>query len=144
MANYKVNIRDKFPFQNPVIDKDLTSPESTPIKGQRYLIITAESASAWAGQENKIAEYNGATWDFFTPTEGFILWVKDENSYYKFNGTNWSEYLGQAGPTGPQGVAGPTGPQGVAGPTGPTGPKGDTGPGATYDAGYDCLIIPAD
>lgn len=99
-----------------------------------YIKIGTDLASQnWYEQQNKIAQYNGATWDFAIPLEGWITWVKDENKYYKFNGSTWSEYLGQQGPTGPTGPQGSIGPTGAGitghtGPQGPTGTQGITGP----------------
>jgi len=144
MTEYRVNLKDKFAWQDPVIDKDLTTPAGGDSKGDRY-IVSAVASGAWEGHENDIAYYTGAEWVFITPTEGWICWVSDENKYYRFDGSSWAEYLGQAGPTGPTGPTGatggtgPTGPTGAQGPTGPTGATGNTGPtgpiGPTGSAG---------
>ena len=129
MAEYRINIRDKFAWQDPVIDKDLTTPAGGDAKGDRY-IVGGSATGAWEGHDNAITYYTGSEWVFLTPVEGWICWVKDEDKYYKFDGTNWGEYLGQVGPTGP------TGAQGGTGPTGPTGPTNQV-----YDADFGCLII---
>lgn len=91
MADYLVDIRSKFAWQQPVEDKDLiTSPAAS--KGDRYII--AGIGSNWSGGTiNDIAQYNGSTWDFYTPSEGWMCWVKDENIYYRFNGSNWVEEI---------------------------------------------------
>ena len=141
MADKRVNVRDEFAWQAPVIDKDIVdSAGAVATKGNRY-IINGTGATDWSGHDKEITYYDGAAWQFVTPLEGWIAWVQDEDKFYRFDGTNWAEYLGQAGPTGPTGAAstitGPTGPTGAQGPTGPTGPD------ATYDSDYGCLIISA-
>ena len=140
MADYRVPVLENFEWQRPVEDR-VVAPAGGEAKGIRYLVIATASGD-FAGQENKIAYYDGAAWQFDAPLEGMILWVKDEDKYYRYDGSSWGEYLGQQGPTGPTGAAGPTGPTGAAGPTGPTGATGadgDTGPagptGATGDTG---------
>ena len=107
MANYKVDIRSKFVWQNPVEDKDLTtSPAAS--KGDRYII--AGIGGDWSGGTiNDIAVYDGASWVFYTPAEGWICWIKDENEFYKFGGASWTKYIGQVGATGPTGATGPSG-----------------------------------
>jgi len=143
VTDYLVEARQYNSWQIPVIDRDLTTPPVSPSKGDRYII--AGIGGAWSGGTiNDVAQYNGATWDFATPLEGWITWIKDENKYYKFDGSTWSEYLGQAGTTGPQGatgsqgVTGSTGTQGTTDPTGiagSTGPTGPTGAGVTGSTG---------
>lgn len=138
MADYRVNVRDIFSFQETVKDKDLvTSPAAA--KGDRYIIAGIGGQwSAFAVNDivfcNTAGAAGAALWTKITPTEGYICWVDDENEYYKFDGANWSKYLGQTGPQGAQGETGPTGPQGtqgvqgVTGPTGLQGTQGTTGP----------------
>lgn len=89
-TDYLVEARQFNAWQQPVEDKDLTTSPSVS-KGVRYII--AGTGGAWSGGTiNDIAQYNGATWDFATPEEGWIIWVKDENKYYKFDGSNWVAY----------------------------------------------------
>jgi len=157
MANYRVNVRDEFAWQSPVIDKDIVdSAGAVATKANRY-IINGTGANDWSGHDKEITYYDGAAWQFITASEGWICWVNDEDKYYKFDGTDWTEYLGQVGPTGPTGAtgntgpAGPTGATGNTGPagatgatgnTGPAGPTGPTGPtNQSYDSDYGCLII---
>jgi len=121
MANYRVNARDYFSWQSPVNSR-VATPAGGETKGHRYLVTVG--TGVFAGHDNQIAyaDSDTPTWQFITPSEGWIVWVDNENEYYKFDGTNWSEYLGQTGPTGPQGA------QGVQGETGATGLQGETGP----------------
>lgn len=84
-----------FEWQESVIDKDLTAPPGGESAGDRYLVgldTTASAATgAWAGQDGNIAEYNGASWVFTTPTVGMFISADDEgDKLYSFGGTVWS------------------------------------------------------
>lgn len=69
-----------------VIDILLTPP-GTPSTGDRYL-INGTGTGAWAGQDFDIAEWNGSSWDFTTPTTGSYVSVDDEtDGLYYFGGT---------------------------------------------------------
>jgi hypothetical protein len=69
-----------------VIDILLTPP-GTPTTGDRYL-INGTGTGAWAGQDFDVAEWNGASWDFTTPTTGTYVSVDDEtDGLYYFGGT---------------------------------------------------------
>ena len=79
-----------FEWQPSVLDIVLDSATVTPNSGDRYL-INGFGVNDFAGQDNKIAEYNGATYEFITPTTGMFVSVDDEpNSLYLFGGTSWS------------------------------------------------------
>lgn len=73
-------------WQDSVLDKDLTAPPSSPGTGDRY-IVGVGATGAWSGHDNDIAEWNGTSWDFTTPNEGFACWVEDENVIYVYNGS---------------------------------------------------------
>jgi Protein of unknown function (DUF2793) len=85
-------IRGVSPRVKPVLDKDLTTPPTSPATGARYIVATSPTG-AWAGQTNNIAQWNGSSWTFTTPSGsgnfGTGCWVTDESLYYRFNGTNW-------------------------------------------------------
>ena len=87
---YRVPILDKFEWQGPVITKSLSSPPAG-VKGNRY-IVKATGSGAWAGQTNAITYYNGSTWVFVTPTEGYTAWVLDEDTYYYWSGSAWQTF----------------------------------------------------
>jgi hypothetical protein len=74
-------------WQEPVLDKDLATPPGGPSTGDRY-IVAATATGAWTGQEEKIAQWNGSSWDFTTPDEGFATWVEDEDKLYVYNSTH--------------------------------------------------------
>lgn len=73
-------------------DRAITPPVS-PTVGMRILIdgTLGTATGAFAGQENKVAEWNGTTWTFQTPTTGTFISVDDEPTViYYFGGTAWS------------------------------------------------------
>jgi len=74
-------------WQDSCADILLTPPGSAPATGTRYL-INGVGTGAFAGQDYDIAEYNGATYDFTTPTTGTFVSVDDEtDGIYYFGGT---------------------------------------------------------
>jgi len=93
MATYRVPVLQDFSWQPPVEDKDLTSPPSSPTKGDRY-IVGPSATGDWAGHDNDIAWYDGTTWQFDTPVEGWQCWVKDEDKFYYYdaNSSSWITY----------------------------------------------------
>ena len=86
---------NNFEWQESVIDKDLTAPPGSPSTGDRYLIGLDTAASvatgAWATHDGEVAEYNGTSWDFITPTTGMFVGADDETDrLYLFGGTTWT------------------------------------------------------
>lgn len=79
-------------WQESVLARSATPPGS-PVSGDRYLII-ATASGAWAGQENKVTQYDGSAWQFYTPNEGWTLRVEAENLIYTFDGTSWGNIGG--------------------------------------------------
>jgi hypothetical protein len=85
-----------FEWQESVINKDLTAPPGSESAGDRYLIGVDTGASSatglWATHDGEIAEWNGSSWVFTTPTVGMYVAADDEsNSIYLFGGTTWAE-----------------------------------------------------
>lgn len=68
-------------WQEQVLDKDLTSPPLSPLVGDRYIVSSVASGD-WTDFDGYIAEYNGTSWDFQEPEEGFAAWVEDEDKLY--------------------------------------------------------------
>lgn len=75
-------------WQESVIDRDLTSPPTTPTTGDRYLVATGATGD-WLTHDGEIAEWDGSSWVFSPPDEGFCMWVEDENVQVTYNGTAW-------------------------------------------------------
>ena len=78
-------------LQNGVIDKDLTTPPSSPNTNDIY-IVGASATGTWSGKDNQLAFYDNG-WRFIEAREGFTFWVNDENKLYSFDGSNWIETL---------------------------------------------------
>jgi hypothetical protein len=74
-------------WQESVLSRSDTPPGS-PVIGDRYLVI-ATATGAWAGQEDNIAEWNGTSWDFFTPSDGWVVVVDAEDQAYLYDGSAW-------------------------------------------------------
>ena len=79
-------------WQELILDKDLTDPPGGPAPNDRY-IVASPATGAWVGKEDRIAQWNGASWDFILPTEGFTAWVADEDFWYTYNGSWAVEFV---------------------------------------------------
>lgn len=97
ITNYRVPVLEKYAFQPPVLDKDLTSPPVSPVKGDRY-IVGPSATGAWSGKDDYIAWYDGAAWKFDQPFDGWLVWVVDESLPYYFYNSMWnvSDVAGKA------------------------------------------------
>lgn len=78
-----------------VIDRDLTAPPGSPVNGDVY-IPKATATGAWAGKENKLAQWDVTAWVFHTPEEGWHAWIRDEDILAVWSGSAWIAY-GSAG-----------------------------------------------
>lgn len=54
----------------------LSAQPSTPSTGDRYLIGSGATGSAWAGKEDSVAEWNGTSWDLTDPSEGMHVFIE--------------------------------------------------------------------
>lgn len=71
-------------YHEAVLDKDLTSPPTSPNVGDRYWIAPG-ATGAWAGKDYKIATWNGSAWEFEDVTDGDCAFVTDENIFYYYD-----------------------------------------------------------
>jgi hypothetical protein len=83
-------------WQDSVKDKDLTAPPGSPVLGDRYLIGLDPTAGlatgAWAGEDGKIAEWDGSAWTFRTNSIGTYVSVDDEtDGFYFFGSPVWTK-----------------------------------------------------
>jgi len=93
MATYRVPVLGDFSWQPSVKDKDLADAPGAPSKGDRYIVASGTtSGDDWFGHTNDIAWYDGSTWQFDAPSEGWQCWVDDEDQFYYYNGTSWQTY----------------------------------------------------
>jgi len=84
-------------MQNPVLDKDLTTPPGVPSVGDRY-IVGPSATGAWSGEDDNITEWNGAAWTFTTATDGMTVFITDEDEIYAYQTSAWVQKTGAAGP----------------------------------------------
>ncbi len=57
------------------VKEQLSAPPGSPSSGDRYLVGSSGSG-AWSGKDDKIAEYNGSSWDFTDPNEGMHVFIE--------------------------------------------------------------------
>ena len=74
-------------LNNGAIDKDLSTPPTSPLEGDIYIVANS-AIGDWVGQDNNIA-YFEQLWRFITPNEGITLWISDEDKLYSFDGSSW-------------------------------------------------------
>ena len=58
------------------VKEQLSAQPSTPSSGDRYLIGTSATGSAWSGKDNNVAEYDGSAWSFTSPSEGMHVFIE--------------------------------------------------------------------
>lgn len=132
MSAYKVPALEKFEWQPSVKDKDLTSPPTSPVKGDRYLLYSTPSG-LWSGHVNTIAWFDGTNWEFIAPRPGMQCWMDDEHLYYIYTGSVWQ--IADYGTDGESGYSGFSGLSGFSGFSGLSGFSGYSGaPGASGSA----------
>jgi hypothetical protein len=76
-------------YQYTALDKDLQEPPEV-VQDFSVFLVSSPGAGVWANQGNKIAQWDGATWHFTTPTIGYAIHVADENLYYYWSGSAWA------------------------------------------------------
>lgn len=93
---------------HPVITNDtLTDPPGSPAENDAYFIpSTPAGTGAWAAQNNKIAVYQGAAWQFYSPVTGFRAYIVNRAGFYWWNGATWQAEATSSGGTYVQTVAG--------------------------------------
>lgn len=80
-------------WKNSALDIELDSANIVgPSVGDRYL-INGTGVNDFAGQDNKIAEWDGSAWTFSAaPEAGWAISVDDEtDGVYLFNGGSWTK-----------------------------------------------------
>lgn len=89
---YVDDVASTLEWQDSVIDADVLDPTAlSPSTGDRYL-INGTGAGAWAGQDNNIAEWDGAAWVYTSPTTGMRVGADDEPevAFYLYGGASWA------------------------------------------------------
>ncbi|MFH0805952.1 MAG: DUF2793 domain-containing protein [Patescibacteria group bacterium] len=93
---YRVPVLEQYVFQPPVLDKDLSTPPVSPVKGDRY-IVGDSATDDWLGKEKNIAWYDGSAWKFDAPIKGMLTCANDETVYYMYNGSVWNLFIEELG-----------------------------------------------
>ena len=75
--------------QLAVIDKDISAQPVSPTEGDRYIVGPTATGTDWAGEENNIAVFVAAVWEFHVPKAGWAALAIDEGFMYRHNGTSW-------------------------------------------------------
>ncbi|WP_439532105.1 DUF2793 domain-containing protein [Polymorphobacter sp.] len=74
-------------LQLAVVSRSVTAPPAA-VAGDSYL-VPAGASGAWAGEEGRIALFDGVGWVFSDPVTGTAVWVADEQGSIVWNG-GWS------------------------------------------------------
>lgn len=75
----------------PSVDTRVTAPTGSETGGERYMII-ATATGIFAGKEDQIADYDGATWSYTIPAAGNTVIVEDvAGSQFTYDGAAWIE-----------------------------------------------------
>jgi uncharacterized protein (TIGR02145 family) len=69
--------------EEPILDILITPPVVL-TTGDRYA-IGASATADWSGQDGDIAEWNGSTWDFTTPSDGWTIINLNDSKPYTYN-----------------------------------------------------------
>lgn len=75
-----------------VESRSLSTPPADPDAGAAFLVAGGGNG-AWAGQDGRIAEWNGGAWTFFDPPEGMLLLISDEGVLLARQGGDWATGL---------------------------------------------------
>lgn len=74
--------------QLSVSTRNVTSPPSTPVEGDRVL-VGANATGAFADKSNMIATFLAGAWSFLTPQAGWRCYVVDETRLLIYTGADW-------------------------------------------------------
>lgn len=71
-----------------VLDRDLSTPPSSPNEGDRYL-VASNAMGDWSGQDHNVAAFQDGAWGFYTPNTGWLAWIIDEAILVGWDGSSW-------------------------------------------------------
>lgn len=69
-----------------------TAPPGAPANGDVYL-VPAAATGAWAGQTNKLAQWNGSIWTAFVAPTGTVVAAIDSGQYLKRTAGGWASFF---------------------------------------------------
>ncbi|WP_010139403.1 DUF2793 domain-containing protein [Oceanicola sp. S124] len=79
--------------QLSVANRDVTAPPASPTAGDRH-IVAAGATGAWAGEDGRVAVFDGTAWVFHAPQPGWRAWVEDEDRLVTWRGGAWQDDAG--------------------------------------------------
>ena len=92
-------------WRMPVTEIALAPPAS-PSEGDRVLITGGTATGDFAGEEEKIAVYNGTSWDFVTPEANWAVMNSDNDAGYTYSVAEgeWVQFTGAGQLSGGDGI----------------------------------------
>lgn len=79
--------------QLAVADRDLTAPPAGPAEGDRFIVASGATGD-WAGEDGRVAQFDGTAWVFHAPQPGWRAWVVDEERLVTWRGGAWADDSG--------------------------------------------------
>jgi len=73
------------------LDFDLDTPPGGPSKGDTYILEGGSASGDWAGEDGKIAVFDGTSWVFVDPDSSMIAYIDDTKERWAYDG-NESEW----------------------------------------------------
>lgn len=67
---------------------DTATPPGAPVEGEAHG-VGAGATGAWAGQDDRIAVWQGGAWVFITPVAGWRAWGRAEGALRVWDGSAW-------------------------------------------------------
>ncbi|WP_299548469.1 DUF2793 domain-containing protein [uncultured Tateyamaria sp.] len=74
--------------QLSVVETGATQPPLVPAAGEVYALAQGAS-NAWAGQDDKLASFDGVAWHFVTPLVGWRAWDQGADMLKVWDGSAW-------------------------------------------------------
>lgn len=85
-------------WQDSVKSLNVKTVPANPQLHDRYL-IPADAQGGFSGKEGQIADWNGSSWDFYSPLIGWAVYVEDQNKNYTYNASKQWVVTGGANQT---------------------------------------------
>lgn len=73
-----------------VLSATTTAEPGSPSAGDRYIIPASATGTNWAGQDGKLAVYDGTDWAFYTAKEGWRGRAEDTGQPWVYTSAAWS------------------------------------------------------
>lgn len=77
-------------IQIGVLDRDQTSPPTTPAEGDRH-IVASGATGAWAGRADAVAVFEDGAWRFLDPKLGWCAWCDADGALLVYDGAVWTD-----------------------------------------------------